>query len=42
MVQDYQVECCVNQTACDAVSSRNKQDLIYSLVPPHYVCDKFI
>jgi len=42
--------CCVNQyslrvakaTSCDAVSSRNRQDLIYSLVPTHYVCNKFI
>jgi hypothetical protein len=24
-------------TSCDAVSSRNRQDLIHSLVPPHYV-----
>jgi hypothetical protein len=29
-------------TSCDAVSSRNRQDLIQSLVPPHYVCNKFI
>ena len=31
-------------TSCDAVSSRNRQDLIHthSLVPPHYVCNKFI
>ena len=27
-------------TSCDAVSSRNRQDLIHSLVPPHYVCNK--
>jgi len=25
-----------------AVSSRNRQDLIHSLVSPHYVCNKFI
>jgi hypothetical protein len=32
--------CNVNQYhyGCDAVSSRNRQDLIHSLVPPHYVC----
>ena len=29
-------------TNCDAVSSRNRQDLIDSLVPPHYVCNLFI
>jgi hypothetical protein len=29
-------------TSCDAVSSRNRQDLIHNLVPPHYVCNKFI
>ena len=42
--------CCVNQyslrvakaTSCDAVSSSNRQDLINSLVPTHYVCNKFI
>jgi hypothetical protein len=41
--------CCLNQyhwvtiaTSCDAVSSRNRQDLIQSLVPTHYVCNKFI
>jgi hypothetical protein len=30
--------CNVNQYhyGCDAVSSRNRQDLIHSLVPPHY------
>ena len=42
--------CCVNQyslrvakaTSCDAVSSRNTQDLINNIVPTHYACNKFI
>jgi hypothetical protein len=41
----YQVESVVwtsITTSCDAVSSCNRQDLIHSLVPPHYVCNKLI
>jgi hypothetical protein len=35
---------CVNRITMsrDAVSSRNRQDLIWSLAPTHYVCNKFI
>ena len=29
-------------TSYDAVSSRNRRDLIQSLVPTYYVCNKFI
>ena len=29
-------------TSCDAVSSRNRQDLMQSLVPPHYVCNGYL
>jgi hypothetical protein len=32
----------VKVTSCDAVSSHKRQDLIHSLVPAHYVCNKFI
>ena len=32
----------VKATSCDAVSSHKRQDLIHSLVPAHYVCNKFI
>jgi hypothetical protein len=41
----YQVEPVVwtsFTTSCDAVKSHNRQDLIQSLVPSHYVCNKFI